>query len=188
MRPRSRAHWRPSLLARVQNSRFERVIRAGAGHSPRPATSPNRPMIGTERKEITVQAQAGPNLKVGRHELCVQFSHEIAHNEPRNLKFSRCAGLGGGVTPPPPLPIRDPFVNLRPRRPGGPVATRWRRRSPGPPAPAQAGTRGATKGYAPHTALFFWRKWFIFQDVVFFSGATHFGSVTLQANSLSFSP
>ena len=25
-------------------SRFERVIRAGAGHSPRPATSPNRPM------------------------------------------------------------------------------------------------------------------------------------------------
>ena len=38
-----------------------------------------------------------PNLKVGRHSLCVQFSHEIAHLEPRNPQFFPLRGprVGG---------------------------------------------------------------------------------------------
>ena len=63
--------------------------------------------------------------------------------------FSRCADLGWGGDPPPPPPFRDPFVNLRPRRPGGVVAPRctpfrYNRQTSEPL------TRGPTHGRAKH--------------------------------------
>ena len=45
-----------------------------------------------------------------------EFSHKIAHLEPRNPKIFPLRAPPQSATP---------FVNLRPRRPGGGVATRW---------------------------------------------------------------
>ena len=57
--------------------------------------------------------------------LTVSFLMKLRILSLETPNFSRCADLGWGGDPPPP-PIRNPFVNLRPRRPGGGVAPRWR--------------------------------------------------------------
>ena len=72
----------------------------------------------------------------------MQFSHEIAHLEPINLKFSRCANLGWGGTPPSPPPTnprplceRTSPSARRPRRHPVPLYQAPHRVATAPPRP-----------------------------------------------------